>query len=658
MSNHLNNQTSPYLLQHAENPVDWYPWSTEAFHKAKEEDKPIFLSIGYSTCHWCHVMAHESFEDDEIAQILNRYFVSIKVDKEERPDIDSIYMSVCQAFTGSGGWPMSIFMTAEQKPFFAGTYFPKTARYGSVGFRDLLLMIHEKWTENRDMLLQSADEVTALFHQQQGFPSSADESLLSSALQLYRKSYDDSYGGFGSAPKFPSPHNLLFLLQQHSKHGDSQALAMAEGTLQHMYAGGLFDHIGYGFCRYSTDRFYLIPHFEKMLYDNALLILAYCKAYDITQNSLYRQIAEQTAFYVLTEMKAPQGGFYSAQDADSDGEEGKFYAFLPDEITRLLGEKDGAAFNKYYGITSKGNFEGKSIPNLLQAKSLIDNPFDSFLPKIRDYRRNRASLNVDDKILTSWNALIIAALCALYRSCRAPQYLTAAKQAQRFVEDNLCDNTTLYVSFRNGMHSEKGFLDDYASYIFALLSLYDATLERLYLERAEQMVQKVILQYFDAERGGFYLYGPENETLIFRPKECYDGAIPSGNSLMAYNLVRLNELVPSEQIAKTLQRQLAYLSGQAEQYPAGYAMFLVALSDYLEPPATITVVRGADDLAALPFLVSSDTIIRVLEQETDEYKLLNGETTFYICQNHSCLPPISQRQWLKDVHLSSHSKNL
>lgn len=644
MSNHLKNQTSPYLLQHAENPVDWYPWGTEAFHKAKEEDKPIFLSIGYSTCHWCHVMAHESFEDKEIAEILNQYFVSIKVDKEERPDIDSIYMAVCQAFTGSGGWPTSIFMTAEQKPFFAGTYFPKTARYRSAGLKELLLTIHEKWKNDREALLRSANEITAALNHEQVFASQADETLLSNAIEWYKQSYDETFGGFGGAPKFPTPHNLLFLMQQYSKHGDSEALKMAEVTLLQMYSGGLFDHIGYGFSRYSTDRFYLVPHFEKMLYDNALLILAYCKAYDITKKSLYKEIAEKTAFYILTEMTAPDGGFYSAQDADSDGEEGKYYVFTPDEITRLLGEKDGAAFNECFGITPNGNFEGKSIPNLLHAKAFKEEQFDKFLPKIRYYRRSRTRLHTDDKILTSWNSLMIAALCALYKSSRISSYLEAAKKAQKFIENKLCDKDTLYVSFRDGKRGENGFLDNYASYIFALLSLYDVTLDRLFLDRAEQITRKAVNNYYDTEHGGFYLYGKENETLIFRPKECYDGAIPSGNSLMAYNLVRLNNLIPNEKMEEILQKQLEYMSGEAEKYPAGYSMFLMALSDYLEPPTMITVVRKEDDLSELPFLVPSNGMVKVLDMETEEYKLLNGQTTFYVCRNHSCLPPVNKQK--------------
>jgi Highly conserved protein containing a thioredoxin domain len=362
LSNHLSNETSPYLLQHSENPVNWYPWCQEAFQKAKTENKPIFLSIGYSTCHWCHVMAHESFEDEEIAEILNQNYISIKVDKEERPDIDSIYMTVCQAYTGSGGWPTSIFMTPEQKPFFAGTYFPKETRYGMIGFKELLSGIYEKWQKNRYELLQSADAIVATLNRKSTSQTETDIKLMESAVELYNQSYDEKFGGFGKEPKFPTAHNLLFLLKHYEKSGDKNSLKMAEHTLTQMYKGGIFDHIGYGFSRYSTDKYFLVPHFEKMLYDNALLILAYCKAYWITQNSFYREVAEKTAQYILREMTSTEGGFYSAQDADSDGEEGKYYVFESEEIVSLLGEKTGQAFNEYYSITDNGNFEGKIFP--------------------------------------------------------------------------------------------------------------------------------------------------------------------------------------------------------------------------------------------------------------------------------------------------------
>ena len=649
MRNHLKNQTSPYLLQHADNPVDWYPWSEEAFTKARVEDKPVFLSIGYSTCHWCHVMAHESFEDLEIADILNKYYVSVKVDKEERPDIDSIYMAVCQAFTGSGGWPTSIFMTAEQKPFFAGTYFPKTARYGSIGFKELLLIIHQKWKNERDALVDSADKITAALNQHHVAASQAEGTLLDTALRWYEQNFDASFGGFGGAPKFPTPHNLLFLMQQYEKQGNRQALNMAEITLQKMYAGGLFDHIGYGFCRYSTDRYYLVPHFEKMLYDNALLILAYCKAYELTGKSFYLEVAKKTASYILDEMTSPKGGFYSAQDADSDGEEGKYYVFTPEEIIELLGQADGTAFCERFGITKTGNFEGKSIPNLLHAKDLTDERFDCFLPTLREYRRGRTRLHTDDKILTAWNALMIAALCRLYRCSRDHRYLEAAKKAQGFIENSLFSQDTLYVSFRDGKLGEHGFLDDYAGYIFALLSLYDATLEETFLRRAMQLTRETVTQYYDSEHGGFYLSGRDNETLLFRPKECYDGALPSGNSLITYVLVRLNALLPDYSTENILNKQLAYMAGEAEQYPAGFSMFLMALSDFLEPSLLVTVVSNGEDLSDLPFVLPSDAIVKVLERPLQEYKLLNNETTFYVCRKCSCLPPMNKRQFMMEI---------
>ncbi len=646
MSNLLKGDTSPYLLQHMENPVDWYPWGPEAFQLAKKEDKPIFLSIGYSTCHWCHVMAHESFEDAEIAAILNRYFVSIKVDKEERPDIDSIYMAVCQTLTGSGGWPMSIFMTADQKPFYAGTYFPKVSRYGSPGLKDLLLAIQEKWQNDRASLLRSADHITDVVSRTSAVQSQIHESLPEQAVGLFRQSFSREYGGFGGAPKFPSPHNLMFLMQYGAKHRDPEALRMAEITLRQMYLGGLFDHIGYGFCRYSTDQYYLVPHFEKMLYDNALLILAYCRAYDHTNNRFYLQAAEKTAFYLMSEMTSTEGAFYSAQDADSDGEEGKYYVFRPEEIKNVLGSRRGKSFCAYFDITERGNFEGNSIPNLLSSPKLTDQ-FDQYLPALREYRKKRAPLHTDDKILTSWNCLAVAALCSLYRSSRNGAYLQAVRKTMDFLEKQLCEDDVLYVSWRNGIRKDKGFLDDYASWIFALLSLYDVTLDPSFLLKAEKMTEKTIQDFFDQENGGFYLYGKHHDTLIFRTKETYDGAIPSGNSLMAYNLVRLSQLKAEEAAGDVLTRQLQFLSGEAKQYPTGASMFLMALSDYLEPPETITVVLGSDDedLSDIPFLVPPSSVVRIVDSKNSRrasYPLLHGQTTFYVCRKHSCLPPVTK----------------
>ncbi|MBQ9112427.1 MAG: thioredoxin domain-containing protein [Clostridia bacterium] len=638
MSNRLANETSPYLLQHKENPVDWYPWSKEAFERAAREDKPIFLSIGYSACHWCHVLAHESFENKETAAILNKYFISIKVDKEERPDIDSVYMAVCQAFTGSGGWPISIFMTADQKPFFAGTYFPKTSRGGMVGLRELLLIIHEKWVSDRDMLLRQSDDIIKYMNRTQTTEDTADIDPTHLAVRQYERVYDKKYGGFGRAPKFPTPHNLLFLLDYYERYKTTSCLDMAEHTLLQMYRGGMFDHIGFGFCRYSTDKSFLIPHFEKMLYDNALLIQAYCKAYTVTKKELYLQVAEKTASYILREMSSPEGGFYSSQDADSEGEEGKYYLFTASEITEVLGQENGEGFNRHYGITDAGNFEGKNIPNLLGSDP-YDKKFEAFLPVIENYRKQRCSLHRDEKILTSWNSLMIAAMCQLYLISKKKIYLSAAGHADRFIQEYLRDSDALYVSFHMGKHGVSGFLDDYASYISAQLALYRATLEHEYMNRAERLCDKVLSDFADTA-GGFYLYGKDHEELILRPKETYDGALPSGNSLMAYNLVSLSLLTDNERYKIQAERQLEHLSRDAAQYPTNHSMLLRALLMHDKPGMKITVaVDENTDKSSLPLAFPPDATIILLPHPTKEYPLKNGKTTYYVCRDHMCLPP-------------------
>ena len=601
MSNHLKNQTSPYLLQHAENPVEWYPWCEEAFVRARMEDKPIFLSIGYSTCHSCHVMAEESYENEQVAELLNRHFISIKVDKEERPDIDSVYMAVCQTFTGSGGWPTTIFMTPDQKPFFAGTYFPKHSAHGYTGFIELLTIAYNKWQTDRTSLLQAADAVikslkvgenrTAVkrIHKEGSLADRAGESVLDTAqltqaFQIYKQTFDETYGGFGNAPKFPSPHNLLFLMRYYEQENDGEAMRMAEKTLQQMYYGGMFDHIGGGFSRYSTDRYFLVPHFEKMLYDNALLILAYVKAYEKTKNDMYRMVAEKTAGYILREMTSAEGGFYSAQDADSEGEEGKYYVFEPDEVCKVLGRATGLAFCQHFDITETGNFEGKSIPNLLKgAAADIKTPdFRVEREMLYEYRKNRFHLHLDDKILTSWNGLMIAAMAGLYSVTKAPIYLETAENAQKFIERNLCENNRLFVSWRNGQSVGNGFLDDYANEIFALLALYEVTQEEKYLDLARAFCDRTEEYFYDRSRGGYYMSGAENEQLIFRPKETYDGAMFSGNSAMAYNLVRLFVLTGESKYQRQSEQQLEFMSAAAASYPAGHSMYLVALMEYLE----------------------------------------------------------------------------
>lgn len=586
-------------------------------------------------------MAHESFEDPETAELLNRWFVSVKVDREERPDLDSVYMAVCQAFTGGGGWPASIFLTPEKRPFFAGTYFPKRRQGGQAGFGELLTLIHEKWERDRSALLRPAEEIIALLNLPKAVEGKAETELLKEAAELYKQLFDRENGGFGSAPKFPSPHNLLFLLAYYRRRGDRECLEMADRTLMQMYQGGLFDHIGGGFCRYSTDQRFLVPHFEKMLYDNALLILAYCEAYRTTQKELYLLAAERTADFVLREMTAPEGGFYSAQDADSDSEEGKYYLFTPKELIRLLGPERGEAFNRHFDVTEAGNFEGKSIPNLLQSDP-GDRSFDGLLETVYQYRKGRCALHMDDKILTAWNDLMIAALCRLYQANGERKYLDAAKQAGLFLWESLWDGESLHVSFRAGRRGEKGFLDEYAACIFAQLALYGATLEGAYLTQAEKLCQDACEQFQDREHGGFYLYSEEHEALILRPKETYDGAMPSGNSLMAWNLVRLSQLVSEEHYGPLVERQLDFLAADASQYPARYAMFLLALLDYRDPPPKVTVVcSDKAEVACLPLALPAGTSV-ILRGPGGGYPLKNGRTTFYVCRGHSCLPPINE----------------
>lgn len=639
MSNQLKNTTSPYLLQHAENPVNWYPWCEEAFEKAKSEDKPIFLSIGYSTCHWCHVMAHESFEDEKTAEILNRNFISIKVDREERPDIDSVYMTVCQAFTGNGGWPMSVFMTWDKKPFFTGTYFPPKSHYGMPGFPDLLNAIASQWNNNRMELLQSAEQIVShLKNERSNNSNSSNENLIKQAIQIFSVSFDEINGGFGSAPKFPTPHNLLFLMLYAKQNQDSDILKMAEKTLLQMRKGGIFDHIGYGFSRYSTDKNFLVPHFEKMLYDNALMIMAYSAAYSLTNNEIYLDTAEKTAKYILHEMTSPDGGFYSAQDADSEGVEGKFYTLTLNEILDVLGEVKGKQLAETFDITEGGNFEGVNIPNLLKSNDLTSNFADEF-KKLYDYRKNRTKLHLDDKILLSWNSMMIAALSMVYRVSHNEKYLNAAVNAQMFIEKNLCNGTQLATSWRDGKSSENSFLDDYACYIAALIELYNTTLDSSYLENAEQFCIEAVKRFYDHKNCGFYLSESANTELFMNPKETYDGAIPSGNSVMVYNFVRLYQLTENEKYHEFAEKQLEFLSSRSNDYPAGHCMFLLAKMLYENPPRHITVaLKERSDLKKvkenIPFLANI-----LVTQESNEYPLLNEKTTYYICKNHACLPP-------------------
>jgi len=663
ITNRLINEKSPYLLQHAYNPVEWFPWSEEAFAKAKAEDKPIFLSIGYSTCHWCHVMAHESFEDNEVAKVLNDYFVCIKVDREERPDIDSVYMNIAQRITGHGGWPLTIIMTSEQKPFFAGTYFPKKSRYNIKGLLDILDIIRNKWINNREELINSSNNITDIIKNQElklndNKKSKLSIDLIYAAKDIFEKTFDKKYGGFGDSPKFPTQSNLLFLMRYYELEKDDYALNMVEKTLESMYRGGIFDHVGYGFSRYSTDQKWLVPHFEKMLYDNAQLVIVYTEAYLITKNELYKKIVEKTLDYILREMTDENGGFYSAQDADSEGEEGKYYVFTPDELINLLGEEDGKYFNDCFNITKKGNFEGKNIPNLTKNDDYdkTDLRIENMIAKVYEYRLSRTKLHKDDKILTSWNGMMIAAFAKSYKAFGDVKYLHAAESALRFIKHNLIDeNNKIGVRYRDGKVLSNGSLDDYAFYVWALIEMYEATYEIHYLKRAIKFNDRMIKLFWDYDNGGFYMTSKDSESLIYRPKEVYDGAVPSGNSVASYNIIKLSKITGDIELEEIYQEQIKFLSKNISDYPTAYTFSLISLIYELYSSKEIICItkdkeatKEIQKIINQKFLVNTE-IIAVSKDDIEElsevvqfiknYDLRDNKTTFYICENKECSLP-------------------
>lgn len=533
---------------------------------------------------------------------------------------------------------MSIFMTWDKKPFFAGTYFPPKSRYGMPGFSDLLTAIANQWSNNREELLHSAEQIIKHLKNTKSGGNANNKNLVYEALQIFTKSFDAVNGGFGSAPKFPTPHNLLFLMLYAKQNQDSDALKMAEKTLLQMRKGGIFDHIGWGFSRYSTDKYFLAPHFEKMLYDNALLIIAYSAIYSLTNKEIYLDTAEKTAEYILREMTSSDGGFYSAQDADSDGVEGKYYTFTLDEILCVLGMENGKRFAETFDISKNGNFEDVNIPNLLKSNDL-NGDFDDELKKLYDYRKKRTKLHLDDKILLSWNAMMIAALSTLYRISHNEKYLNAAINAEKFMAKNLCENVQLYSSCRDGIRSDTAFLDDYAYYVAALIELYNSTLNVSYLKKAEQFCDEAVRLFSDKKNGGFYLSKADSTELFMNPKEIYDGAIPSGNSVMAYDFVRLYQLTENEKYFELAEKQIEFLSAQADDYPAGHCMFLIAKMMYDDPPEHITIVLKNDsDLDKIKSEISFFTNVSVM-RENEKYPLLNDKTTYYVCKDHVCLPP-------------------
>lgn len=655
--NQLQSEKSPYLLQHKDNPVDWYPWGKEAFQKAALEDKPVFLSIGYSTCHWCHVMAHESFEDAEVAELLNREFISIKVDREERPDVDAVYMSVCQALTGSGGWPLTIIMTPEQTPFFAGTYFPKHRRYGHPGLTDILEQIVRLWKSGREQLLHAGEQITASLTQElRTNVKEPDKALLRKGYRLFHKRFDTTWGGFGPAPKFPAPHNLLFLMRYAVLEHEPEALAIVETTLEAMARGGIHDQFGGGFSRYSTDEKWLAPHFEKMLYDNALLLMAYVNAYQDTGKELYADTARRTAEYILRELTGRSGGFFCGQDADSDGVEGKYYVFTPQEVCNVLGEEEGKNICLLYGITENGNFEGKSIPNRIgQEKSALPMD-DERIQKLCSYRRERTTLHKDDKILLSWNAWTIIALARAGRVLEDERLNKTAIRAVQFIEKNMTGrHNRLYLRWRDGEAAHDGQLDDYAVYALALTELYRLTFDPAYLQNALERARQMVELFEDKEHGGYFINASDAEQLIARPKETYDGAIPSGNSAAAAVLQRLAALTGEVYWQDAAERQFRFLAGEIEQYPAGYSFALTAMADGLYPhKELICAVNGdipnalneylrarpAEDLNILVKTPENSGALAMCAPFTEAYPIPQSGTLWYLCENGTCRAPV------------------
>lgn len=662
-TNRLINEKSPYLIQHAHNPVCWFPWGEEAFTKAKSEDKPIFLSIGYSTCHWCHVMERESFEDNEVAEVLNNNFISIKVDREERPDVDHIYMTVCQALTGSGGWPLTIIMTPDQKPFYAGTYFPKRS------LLSVLDSVIKAWANNRNDILHSGNQIiNAIKQSERSLNNDIRPGLIQEAFLQFKSDFDSTYGGFGNAPKFPTPHNLFFLLRYWHETKDNSALAMVEKTLDSMYKGGIYDHIGYGFSRYSTNRKWLVPHFEKMLYDNALLSIAYMETYQVTKNDKYAETAKQIFSYILRDMTSPEGGFYSAEDADSEGEEGKFYVWTQKEINKILGEEDGEKFCEYFNITTKGNFERKNIPNLIETSSgSTDLEFiNKCREKLFSVRNKRVHPYKDDKILTSWNGLMIAALAIGGRVLDNDEYISAAESAAEFINKRLMRNDgRLLARYRDGEAAIPAYADDYAFLIWGLIELYEATFKPEYLEKAIDLNKALIKYFWDNKSGGLFVYGNDNEQLITRPKEIYDGATPSGNSVSAANFIRLARLTGMYELEDKANQLLKAFANSINDYPKGYSFSLIALQFIQSSGKEIIVVGDRNNAAAQkmieiindefrPFTISmlysqKNKNIEKLAPFITNYNSIDGKPTAYVCENFSCKAPITDTESFKNV---------
>ncbi len=669
MPNRLMDETSPYLLQHADNPVNWYPWGEEALKQAQDADRPIFLSIGYSACHWCHVMAHESFEDDQVAAILNEHFVSIKVDREERPDLDQIYMTAVQAMTGSGGWPMSVFLTPEGVPFYGGTYFPPTPRYGMPSFTQILRAILDAWQDRRDELVASGHKLVAAMQRQGQADAAAtsrrrdlSQDTLYSAFRALQQSFDRVNGGWGQAPKFPQPMALEFLLRYHHSTGNPNALEMVTQTLEAMARGGMYDQLGGGFHRYSVDDHWLVPHFERMSYDNSQLARIYLHVWQVTGNEFFRTITEEILDYVMREMLDPQGGFYSTQDADSEGVEGKFFIWTPDEIREVLGEETDA-FMAAYGVTPGGNFEGK---NILEFVGDLDQRQALAEPRCRlfEAREKRVHPGRDEKVLTSWNGLMLAAFAEAARTLNREDYQNVAERNADFLLRELRqENGRLLRTWKRrpelaegaGEAKLNGYLEDYSYLVEGLLELYQTTFDPRWFSAAHKLAETMIA-HFQAPDGGFFDTSDDHESLITRPRDLQDNATPSGNAMATAALLKLAGFTNNLRYVDIARSALAQMQPMMSQYPLGFGQWLQALVYTLSKPREIAIVgvpEGGDTLALLavirdgyrPFQVvalgapsAQSPAVPLLEDRG----LVDGQAAVYVCRGFACQSPVVQ----------------
>jgi len=678
VANRLAGETSPYLLQHAHNPVDWYPWGTEALGKAKTEDKPILLSIGYSACHWCHVMERESFEDERTAEVMNQHFVSIKVDREERPDLDGIYMQAVQAMTGQGGWPMTVFLTPDGTPFYGGTYFPPEDRHNMPAFTRVLQSVADAWKNRREEVEHSGQQLRD--HMQQAMrpaPSRGvlDTSMLDAAAQGIISQYEPTHAGFGNAPKFPQPMAIEFLLRHWRRTGDERARSAALHTLDQMARGGMYDQLGGGFHRYSVDGEWLVPHFEKMLYDNAQLARAYLMGYQATGNAFYRTVVEQVLNYVLRDMTDPSGGFYSTEDADSEGVEGKFYVWTPAELDSLLGDEDARLFAAYYDVTERGNFEhGSSILHVTDTPAVVaerisvsDARLLEALERGRtilfEARARRIRPARDDKVLSAWNGMLLRAFAEAGRVLNEPTYLRAAINNAEFLLGTMCARGgAVFRTWKPGHAAHlNGYLEDYANIADGLVALYEATFEARWLSAATALADSILTQFGDIDNGGFFDTSTEHETLITRPKDVFDNATPSGNAVAADVLLRLAVLTASADYQRTAQGVFELLREPMVRYPLGFARALSALDFLLGRPKEIAIFGSLDsadtqallDVVFEPFLPNkvvagannggAPADIPLLEGRSAR----NGHATAYVCEQYVCQAPTSDPQELR-----------